>query len=334
MRDYMVNNKALPLVSIIIPVYNGADFLKKAIDSALAQTYENIETIVVNDGSNDDGRTQSIIESYGNKIRFITKENGGVSSALNAGIKEMQGQFFSWLSHDDEYYPEKIEYQIKALLKQKNKKAVALCGTEFINVHSDVLKKKWKMPKDGIYNSEQALYYQLRNAFSGIALLIPREAFFECGEFDESLRYTQDANMWHRIFLNDYFLLVDTNPLARSRLHGGQQTNLHRERFVEETNRTALGFVQDLLDKHYYELMRFEWLQLLKNNIGKTTFDIEKLLIDSNLMNAKTKLRGTVYSFYGKVRPKLRKVYYKIVFNIDSKYSNKKGKAINDNCAN
>ena len=69
------------LVSIVIPVYNGANYLSEAIDSALAQTYKNIEIIVVNDGSKDDGATEKVALSYGDKIRYFHKENGGVSSA-------------------------------------------------------------------------------------------------------------------------------------------------------------------------------------------------------------------------------------------------------------
>lgn len=83
-----------PLVSIIIPVYNGSNYMREAIDSALAQTYSNIEIIVVNDGSNDDGETRNIALSYGDKIRYFEKENGGVSTALNLGIKNMGGIFF------------------------------------------------------------------------------------------------------------------------------------------------------------------------------------------------------------------------------------------------
>ena len=107
--------KSNPKVSIIIPVYKGKDFMREAIDSALAQTYKNIEIIVVNDGSDDNGVTKKIAESYGNKIRYFEKENGGVSTALNLAIDNMTGDYFSWLSHDDRYYPNKIESQIKYL---------------------------------------------------------------------------------------------------------------------------------------------------------------------------------------------------------------------------
>ena len=76
-----------PLVSIIIPVYNGSDYIKQAIDSALAQTYPHVEVVVINDGSKDKGKTEKIAKSYGEKIRYFYKENGGVGSALNLGIQ-------------------------------------------------------------------------------------------------------------------------------------------------------------------------------------------------------------------------------------------------------
>ena len=81
--------------------------MREAIDSALAQTYDNVEVIVVNDGSSDDGKTAEIAKSYRDNIKYVEKENGGVASALNRGIEEMQGDFFSWLSHDDVYEPDK-----------------------------------------------------------------------------------------------------------------------------------------------------------------------------------------------------------------------------------
>ena len=102
-----------PLVSIVIPVYNGSKFLGEAIQSALNQTYKNVEVIVVNDGSNDNDKTEQIALSFKKKIRYFKKENGGVSSALNLGIRKMKGDFFSWLSHDDLYDSQKIKMQIQ-----------------------------------------------------------------------------------------------------------------------------------------------------------------------------------------------------------------------------
>ena len=100
-----------PKVSIVIPAYNAANYLAEAIDSALTQTYPNIEVIVVNDGSMDDGKTSIVASKYGGRICYFEKPNGGSSSALNKGIQEMTGEWFSWLSHDDLYY--QIKYKSK-----------------------------------------------------------------------------------------------------------------------------------------------------------------------------------------------------------------------------
>ena len=120
-----------PLVSIVIPVYNGENYLKDAIDSALAQTYKNIEIIVVNDGSTDN--TEKIALSYGNKIRYFKQKNGGVSSALNKAIKHMKGEYFSWLSHDDMYYPCKVALQVEYLEHLNNKDVVLFADYRIID---------------------------------------------------------------------------------------------------------------------------------------------------------------------------------------------------------
>ena len=133
-----------PMVSIVIPVYNGANYVREAIDSALAQTYKNVEVIVVNDGSKDDGATERICLSYGNKIRYIQKENGGVSSALNMGIKNMKGEYFSWLSHDDKYEIDKIEKQISCLNECEDDICVLLCESKQIDSSSNVIKNALK----------------------------------------------------------------------------------------------------------------------------------------------------------------------------------------------
>ena len=147
-----------PKVSIIIPVYNGSLYMREAINSALSQTYRNIEVIVVNDGSNDEGKTKDIALSYGGQIRYFEKENGGVSTALNLGIQNMSGEYFSWLSHDDKYLPDKVEKQIKTLLKVPDKNAVCICRDKQIDKNGKFIRNGRKFfVSNGMYDWKMVL---------------------------------------------------------------------------------------------------------------------------------------------------------------------------------
>ena len=170
------NNIFNPLVSIVIPVYNGANYVAEAIESALKQSYKNIEIIVVNDGSTDN--TEKIVKKYGDKIRYFYKENGGVASALNLGIKNMKGEYFSWLSHDDIYYPNKIERQIEEL-KNIDKDNILYSGFELINDKSEFL-YAWEIASTNEYRKlNNSFYALLLSGLNFCSLLIPKKAFYE-----------------------------------------------------------------------------------------------------------------------------------------------------------
>lgn len=207
-----------PKVSIIIPVYNGENFVSIAIDSALNQTYQNIEVIVVNDGSTD--KTGEICKKYGDRIRYFEKENGGVSSALNFGIKNMEGEYFSWLSHDDEYYPNKIEREIIALSLLENKNTI-------IYSNYDMMSENGKVYDSVIHNHEELQKHQelsiLNGCLNGLTLLIPKVAFDECGLFDEKLLCTQDYDMWLRMLKKFTFFHI-CDCLTKTRIHDKQTT--------------------------------------------------------------------------------------------------------------
>lgn len=209
-----------PLVSIIIPVYNGSDFLESAIKSALNQAYKNIEIIVVNDGSSDDGQTKRIALSYQDRIRYLEKENGGVSSAFNLGIWEMKGDYFSWLSHDDEYYPEKTHIQIEAIIKSGLDKTIIFSNTDYIDKDSMLLPSKSRI-KDVKPSVIQFQMLTVRPLINGNTVLVPRECFDKVGFFDESLKTSQDYDMWFR--LAEYFPFYFINqPLVKTRIHKSQ----------------------------------------------------------------------------------------------------------------
>lgn len=245
--------KKNPLVSIIIPVYNGANFVKEAIDSALAQTYKNIEIIVVNDGSNDNGRTEQIIKSFGNKVTYYKKNNGGVSTALNLGIQMMKGEYFSWLSHDDMYFPQKIEKQVD-FLKKIPKNTIVYSNYIEIDQKSKEL-TKYILNHELL--EEKPEYSLLRGAINGNTLLIPKKAFNEIGLFNEQLRCVQDYELWQRMSKKYYFKHM-TDILVKARIHKNQVT-LTSPMVIFEGNKFWLDMVLNFPKERMIELEGSEY---------------------------------------------------------------------------
>ncbi len=317
------NNEKKPLVSIVIPVYNGANFVKEAIDSALAQTYHNTEIIVVNDGSNDNGATREVALSYGDNIRYIEKENGGVSSALNAGIKQMKGTYFSWLSHDDMYTPEKIERQVNHLKRQK--KCVAFCFMDTVNSSSELIKTGSRMPllKVNEANSPEIALRQMfsTSSYGGCNFLIPREAFEECGLFDEDLRYVQDMLMWIRLFINGYSLFYNDHHGVLSRVHEGQLTQRGQAIFETESTQLCEKVLPVLLDNSTRGEKTLYYFT--KYNAKYNNKEAVKLCITAakqkKLFSAKQLIEIKLFYAYGVFRPVIRRVYYQLFRKMKTK---------------
>jgi glycosyltransferase involved in cell wall biosynthesis len=230
------------LVSIVIPVYNGANYLREAIDSALAQTYPHVEILVVNDGSRDEGKTEAIALSYGDKIRYIAKENGGVATALNRGVREMKGEYFSWLSHDDVYYPHKVEAQVRFLAQQPQKEIVLYSNFDVIDKDSRLVRHGTMTP---VAPRDFVRELITRDPIHGCTTLVPKSAFDKTGLFNESLRTTQDYDLWYRMAKRFDFVGMDQR-LIGSRTHDEQGTVTLAATVVREINALLAGFVRDL----------------------------------------------------------------------------------------
>lgn len=224
-----------PLVSIVIPAYKAANYLAEAIDCSLAQTYPNIEIIVVNDGSPDNGATREVALWYGDKIRYFEKENGGSSTALNEGIRQMRGEWFSWLSHDDLYHPEKVERQVAFLQQVVNKGEKPENCVLF--TASDLIDKDGKTIRKSDVDAERVREEQInsmvdnrwliadqikRYSFHGCGCFVHKSVFDKIGGFDESLRLVNDIDLWLRIFMNGYKVYYLSQSLVRGRIHAKQ----------------------------------------------------------------------------------------------------------------
>ncbi len=217
-------NEFRPPVSIVIPVYNGANFLRQAIESALAQDYAPLEIVVVNDGSTDGGKTREVAKSFGERIRYFEKPNGGVATALNLGIKEMTGQYFSWLSHDDMYEESKISKQVQLLgAVAEPLNTVVYCDWKTID------KDGYPVARTGfagVYPAEKLerpIFALVTGLLHGCALLVPKRLLEAVDGFDPKLRTTQDMDCWHKIFKIAQVACVP-EMLVRSRIHPEQDS--------------------------------------------------------------------------------------------------------------
>lgn len=217
----MLNTK---LVSICIPVFNGSNFLRSAIESALNQTYPHIEVIVVNDGSSDEGRTDSIARSFGSRIRYIEQKNKGVAGALNTAIDAARGQYFAWLSHDDIHLPHKTASQIEFLKKLSRPDACLFSDYELIDENSRSIQVV-ELPRSMIRKSPRLPL--LRGYINGCSLLIPMHVIRDFGKFDEKLRYTQDYDLWNKI-LDRHEFFHQPEVLVKYRIHSAQDSQTAR----------------------------------------------------------------------------------------------------------
>lgn len=245
-----------PKISIIIPVFNGSNYLDKAIQSALDQDYTNFEVLVINDGSHDQGKTEQIAKSFGNKIRYFTKSNGGVASALNLGIKNMRGSYFSWLSHDDIYFPNKISSQMEFIRDNQLQNTVVYSNYEYIDKKGNNLKDQ-----DQNIQFDESVPFRIgltlgRISLHGCTLLIPKKCFDYCGLFDENLKTTQDYDLWFRIAKKYQFILYD-KVLVKSRLHALQGTTAMKEYVYEEGNQLYKKFI-DTVSKSEIEISQID----------------------------------------------------------------------------
>lgn len=239
-----------PKVSIIIPVYNWSNYLSEAIESALAQTYDNIEIIVINDGSIDNSSTEKIALSFGDKINYIFKENWWVATALNLWIEKATWEYISWLSHDDLYHPNKIKEAV-LLLNKLDWKNIIFNDYELI----DKDKKTINILKSPTKNED--IFFKLisnKFALNWCTLLIPKKTFLEVWYFDKDLKTTQDYNMWIRMIKWWYRFVNLPIVLTKYRIHENQDSIKKKELFYKE-----------IKDAQNYVLNNFS-LEELKNN--------------------------------------------------------------------
>lgn len=188
------------LVSIITPVYNGEEFLDRSIKSVLAQTYDNWELLLIDDGSVDN--STHIIENYlsDNRIRLLKNElNSGISATRNKGIRESGGAYIALLDQDDEWFPDKLQKQVQIFRSLDNSYGLVYSNIEVRFDNGKVTERKIDIePKPTV--SENLKLMLLRNLISSPTVLIKKEVIDDVGLFDDSITWGgDDYDLWIRI---------------------------------------------------------------------------------------------------------------------------------------
>ncbi|MGB3636849.1 MAG: glycosyltransferase [Rivularia sp. (in: cyanobacteria)] len=198
----MINNST-PLISVIIPVYNGEKTIGETIHSVLNQTYRNIELIVINDGSLD--LTLNITSGIKDaRLKVFYYKNAGVCMSRNRGIERASGQFISFLDADDIWTPDKLEAQLKAL--QANPQAsVAYSWVDYIDEYGEFFRDGNHITINGNAYEKMLIQNVLEN---GSNPLIRRQALINVGTFNHSLTLAEDWDMWLRLAKRYDFVTV------------------------------------------------------------------------------------------------------------------------------
>jgi glycosyltransferase involved in cell wall biosynthesis len=188
-------------VSVIIPAFNSEPFIKRTIDSILAQTYSDYEIIVVDDGSTDN--TSEVVSNYGSKVNYIYQKNSGTGAARNTGIAAAHGNWIAFLDHDDEWLPEKLLSQMELVGRNPDLKWCATNryqsdGSRCVAVGNTKTIKKNLGSKDYFENYFEAAFKGLCPVITS-TMLIHREVFNELGVFDPCLVRCDDLDLWWRI---------------------------------------------------------------------------------------------------------------------------------------
>lgn len=258
--ENMNKNVETPFFTVVVPTYNQADYLGLALDSLLGQTFDNWEAVIVNDGSTDN--TKEVMEKYSamdKRFRCFHKENGGVATALNMGIKNAHGQWICWLSSDDLFELDKLEIHHNAIIESPKIK--------FFHSHWYILIDETNQKiAPGLWLQIPPTAFQVTRFFwanyvHGNAIAIHKSVFDNVGLFDESLRQGQDFDMWLRISAQFPSQFINKRTCT-TRIHQGQTTNTFAEGGVLDSTRALFKFLNE---RPFEALFPFTDLKNIKN---------------------------------------------------------------------
>ena len=190
--SYNAGMNAIPLVSVVVPAYNAAGCVHRALDSILAQTWQDQEIIVVDDGSKDD--TFRVLSAYGGRLHVLSQANAGPAAARNYGLRVARGQYVAFLDADDYWLPEKLACQV-ALLEAHPEIGFCSTASSVVDTQGEHV-RDWPCRHADI---ETLFMHGAAVSGSTSGVLARRELLLEMGGFDERLRGFEDPDLWIRL---------------------------------------------------------------------------------------------------------------------------------------
>ena len=261
-------------VSVIIPTYNRRSFLSNAIDSVLNQSYQDLELIIIDDGSSD--KTENFMKKKYPEVKIYKQKNKGVSAARNKGIKKSSNNWIAFLDSDDRWHPKKLEDQVNYLRKNPKYK---ICHTDEIWIKNNIrINQKKKHKKYGGFIFEKSLDLC---RISPSSVIIHKNIFDKIGLFDQKLPVCEDYDLWLRIALKFPILYLNQKLTIK---YGGHLNQL---------------------SKKYWGMDRFRIMSLEKI-IKEKNLDIQKKKKVKKILNTKI----NIYLQGLKKRKKKKEIVY------------------------
>jgi len=255
----------IPLVSVIIPTFNRKDLIRGAIQNVLAQTYQNLELIIVEDGSNTG--IDEYIKSLGNdKIIYKRHNNNfGLGVSRNTGMNVAKGDYIAFMDDDDRWLKEKIKLQLDILTNCENKKTMIYCYKKINN--ANILSRKHK--KSNIRG------LMLNHIFRGSlipssSMMIPKDLLIDLGGHSENLKSCVDHDLWMKLAINDFNMDLVEEELVYSVNHDNQ-------RMVDNFDDRLIGIKQFFNKwqlKVIHEYGNDTWIQIEKKYHIQTSYGI------------------------------------------------------------
>lgn len=208
-----------PLVSVIVPAYKVARFIRETLDSVLAQTFGKYEIIVINDGSPDTEELEKQLGAYAHLITYLKQSNLGAGAARNAGLRVARGEFVAFLDGDDLWFPGFLSEQL-ALINSGSGSDLVYADAQ--NLHGSSLKRLTNMdvnPSSGPVTAESLISGRCSVITSSV--VARRRCILEAGLFDENFPNSQDFDLWLRLAKQGARLKYQKKVLVRRRIYEG-----------------------------------------------------------------------------------------------------------------